>query len=110
MIEPPKDPSSYPLLTYAWILLLASWGGIVNYIRKVKSNQVERFSIMELIGEIVVSAFAGVMTFWLCELSAFPPLLTAAFVGVSGHMGGRGIALIENILKRKAGVRGDTHE
>ncbi len=108
MIE--KDPSSYGLITYFWVLALASWGGVVNYVRKVKSNQIESFSIMELLGEIMVSAFAGVMTFWLCELSEFPQLLTAALVGVSGHMGGRGIALIEHTVKVRAGIRSDRND
>jgi hypothetical protein len=52
-----------------------------------------------------ISAFAGVMTFWLCELSGFPSLLTAALVGMAGRMGGHGIALIENTIKVRAGIR-----
>ena len=102
-----KDPGSYEWITYIWVMGLASWGGVVNYVRKVKANQVERFSIMEVLGEIMVSAFTGVLTFWLCELSGFPQLLTAALVGVSGHMGGRGIALVEHMIKVRAGIRDD---
>ena len=26
---PEKDPTTYPLITYAWVLLLSSWGGVV---------------------------------------------------------------------------------
>jgi hypothetical protein len=102
---PEKDPTSYQLLTYAWVMALASWGGVVSYIRRVKAGTAEKFSFMELIGEIVISAFTGVLTFWLCELGGFPDLLTAAFVGVSGHMGSRAIALMEDSFKRKMGVR-----
>jgi len=102
---PEKDPTSYQLLTYAWVMALASWGGLVNYIRKVKAGKAEKFSLMELVGEIVISAFTGVLTFWLCELVNFPDLLTAAFVGVSGHMGSRAIALMEDSFKKKMGVR-----
>ena len=100
-----KDPTSYTWITYLWVFGLASWGGIANYIRKVRSGQSETFSIMEIIGEVCISAFAGVLTFWMCELSSMPPLLTAAFVGVSGHMGSRGIALLEDGFKRRMGIR-----
>jgi hypothetical protein len=100
-----KDPTTYGWLTYLWVFGLAAWGGITSYVSKVRSGQIEKFSIMELVGEMSISAFAGVMTFWLCELSGFPSLLTAALVGMAGHMGGRGIALIENTIKVRAGIR-----
>jgi NhaP-type Na+/H+ and K+/H+ antiporter len=102
---PEKDPTSYQLLTYLWVMVLAAWGGIASYIRRVRSGAAEKFSFMELIGEIVISGFTGVLTFWLCELAGFPGLLTAAFVGISGHMGSRAIALMEDSFKRKMGVR-----
>lgn len=100
-----KDPSNYQLLTYLWVMALAAWGGISSYIRRVREGRAEKFSFMELVGEIVISGFTGVITFWLCELAGFPGLLTAAFVGISGHMGSRAIALMEDSFKKKMGVR-----
>lgn len=99
MIE--KDPTSYSLITYAWVFLLAILGGVVNFVRKLQSGHVRVFNFVEFIGEIVTSAFAGVITFWLCENANMSPLLTAAFVGVSGHMGSRAIFMAENWLKSK---------
>lgn len=96
-----KDPTSYSLLTYAWVFLLAMLGGVVNFVRKLQQGHVRAFNFVEFIGEIVTSAFAGVITFWLCENAHMSPLLTAAFVGVSGHMGSRAIFMAENWLKTK---------
>lgn len=96
-----KDPTSYSLLTYAWVFLLAMLGGVVNFVRKLQQGHVRVFNFVEFIGEIVTSAFAGVITFWLCENAHMSPLLTAAFVGVSGHMGSRAIFMAENWLKTK---------
>lgn len=96
-----KDPTSYSLLTYAWVFLLAMLGGVVNFVRKLQQGHVRAFNFIEFIGEIVTSAFAGVITFWLCENANMSPLLTAAFVGVSGHMGSRAIFMAENWLKTK---------
>lgn len=95
MHVPEKDPTTYSLITYAWVLLLASWGGVVGYIRKVNSGAVARYSVTEFVGEVVTSAFAGMITFWLCEASGISQLMTAALVGVSGHMGSRAIYQIE---------------
>ena len=99
MIE--KDPLAYSILQYAWVFGLSSWGGLAHYIRKVKMGYSERFSIVELIGEITISAFAGIITFFLCEAAEAPKLITAAMIGVSGHMGSRTIFAIERLLQKK---------
>lgn len=100
---PEKDPATYTLLTYLWVFALAAWGGIVNYIKRVNEGLSQRFNFMELVGEIVTSAFAGVITFWLCEAAGISPLLTAALVGISGHMGSRAIYVMEAWARKKWG-------
>lgn len=88
---PEKDPTTYSLITYFWVAILSAWGGAVNFIRKTKSGQSRPFNLMELIGELMTSAFAGVLTFWLCQAANIDGLITAAMVGISGHMGSRAI-------------------
>lgn len=88
---PEKDPMTYGLITYAWVSLLAAWGGAVNFIRNVRSGHARPFNFMELIGELMTSAFAGVITFWLCQAAELNGLITAAMIGISGHMGSRAI-------------------
>lgn len=101
MIE--KDPANIPALTYLWVIILASLGGLVAFIRRLnQQNKPEKLSIVfiKLFGEILVSAFAGIITFYLCEYFAISQLLTAVFVAVSGHMGGNAIDLItKRIIK-----------
>jgi len=98
---PSNDPTSYSIATYAWVVTLASWGGIANYARKLRDGIITRFSITELIGELVISGFTGLMTFYLCVAGEVQEPVSAVLVGISGHMGSRGIYLIENILKRR---------
>ena len=99
-----KDPQSFiasPWFTYLWMLLLSVWGGVANYIRKVRDGDSEGWSIVELFGEMVIAGFAGIITFLLCGSQEINPLLTAAFVGIAGHMGSRAIYLAERWLKRR---------
>lgn len=96
-----KDPTSYSLLTYLWVLGLSTFGGIVNFMRKMESGLTRPFNVAEFMGEIFTSAFTGVITFWLCESSHIDPLVTAALVGISGHMGSRLLEFLEEQLKRR---------
>lgn len=98
---PEKDPTSYSLITYGWVFILAILGGIVNFMRKLQDGHTRAFNVVEFIGEIVTSAFAGVITFWMCEHAGFSGLVTAAFVGVAGHMGSRALFMFEEYLQTK---------
>lgn len=96
-----KDPTSYSLITYAWVVALSAWGGTVRFIRKVRAGEMSlKQAAKSLIGEVLTSAFAGVLTFYLAEATNVTPLWTAVLVGVAGHMGGRSIEHIEMIFKR----------
>lgn len=103
----PKDPLSYPLKTYGFMLLMAIFGGFVSWYAKVRRNEISGSSVFHFIGEITTSAFAGLITFFACEYIGLPQIITAGLVGVSGHMGAKVISLYEAAaakkLERKAG-------
>ena len=96
---PEKDPTTYTLVTYGWVVVLSGWAGVASYIRKVRAGVVRTFSIAELIGEIVIASLSGVMTFWLCEFAEVDPLLAAVLIAISGHMGTRAIIVSERIFE-----------
>jgi len=96
-----KDPTSFSLLTYGWVIALSAWGGTVRFIRKVRAGHMSiKQAAFTLIGEIVTSSFAGVVTFYLCQATEIPGLWTAVTVGVAGHMGGRALEPLEGLYRR----------
>ena len=97
-----KDPLTYQLGTYAWVVGLSVFAGISSYVMKLRKGMCKP-SVAELIGEIVISAFVGVITFFLCESVDVPPIGSAAIIGVSSHMGSRAIMLFENSLTKAYG-------
>jgi hypothetical protein len=100
--EAAKDPTSYPLITYAWVVALAAWGGAVRFIRKIKAGEMSlKQAVKSLLGEVVVSAFAGVMAFYAADATGVSGMWLPVIVGIAGHMGGRSIELIENILIKR---------
>lgn len=92
---PEKDPLSYSLITYAWVFGISLFGGLAGYFRKVKSGLISRFSLIELVGEMFISAFVGVITFYLCEWADISGPLAAALIAIASHMGSRAIFIFE---------------
>jgi len=98
---PEKDPANYPLLTYLWVIAISSWGGVVSFYRKMKAGRARPFNVIEFIGELTTSAFVGVITFWMCESAEIGQLMSAALIGISGHMGSRAIWQFEQWAERQ---------
>jgi hypothetical protein len=100
-----KTVADYSLLTYLWVVAMSIWGGIASYVNKVRRGELQAWSLMELIAEVVVAGFVGMLTFWLCEASSINPLLTAALVGISSHMGTRALFQLERLFSSRFGAR-----
>lgn len=94
----PFDPSLY--VTYGWVVGLSLLGGVASFYAKVKSGQARPFNLTELIGELVTSAVAGLVTFMLCKWAKVDDWLMAALVAISGHMGSRAIFMLERHFER----------
>ena len=85
---------------YFWFIMLALWGGTANYVSRLKKSKAP-FSIVELFGEWSISGFAGCLTILICSHYGFDTYITGALTGISGHMGGRAIFIVEQIIQKK---------
>lgn len=103
-----RNPLSIPLREYGFLLGIALLGGLASWFGKVRRGELVIWNVTALIGELCISAFAGLMAFYGCEYFGFSPWLTAAIVGMSGHAGARAIAWAESagqrIAERKLGI------
>lgn len=95
-----RDAFSYSLREYAVILGLSIAGGMVSWIAKMRRGEQSAASLQALIGELCTSAFAGLLTFWVCEYLGVHRLLVPAIVGVAGHLGTRLIDWAGDLLMR----------
>lgn len=87
--------------TWAWVLVISSLGGAVSFYQKLRTGVVRPFNMAELLGEVACSAFVGIITFLLCKNYGFNELITAALVGITGHMGSRAMMLFERVLEKR---------
>ena len=97
-----KDPSSIGWITYAWVLLLSVFGGVVRVARELlKMEKTPREIALVFVVEMLTSGFAGLLTFFLCEASHINPMYTAVLTSVAGWMGVRALTVIEAIYKAR---------
>jgi hypothetical protein len=80
--------------------IFALWGGLSHYISIVKGKE-KVFSTFELVGDLVISGFSGMVAFAICQHLEMGPYLTGAIVGISGHMGSRSTFLIEKYITNR---------
>lgn len=105
-MEPTKAEQIGPemlaaIWAWVWVVLLSGAGGLVSFLQKLKSGAIKRFSIGELVGEMFIAAFVGIITMLFCRWAALNIWLTAALVGLCGHMGSRAMFVAEILISRK---------
>lgn len=99
-----RDPLAYPLRHYLVVLGMTLIGGFSGWYVKVRRGEVLASSLFALVGEMTISALAGLGTFFAADYAGVPIGITAAASGIAGYMGGRAIDLLETVLLRRAGI------
>ena len=114
---PEKDPNNTALfvewlrqfMPYLTTFFLSTWGGVVNHITTLRSGR-KKFQLKELIFDLVVSTFAGLITFYFCRSAGVSETMSAVLIAISGHMGTRAIAGFETVYRRIIGAKESTNE
>lgn len=109
---PEKDPNitAYAVewlrqfIPYITTVFLSIWGGVVNHVTTLRSGRKE-FQPKELIFDLIVSTFAGLLTFFFCKRAGVSETMSAVLIAISGHMGARAIEGFETIYRRVVGVK-----
>lgn len=109
---PEKDPNNHAFIVewfrqvmpYITTFFLSTWGGVVNHITTIRTKKT-KFQWRELAFDLIVSMFAGLLTFFFCKGANLSETMSAVLIAISGHMGTRAIAGFEVIYRRVIGVR-----
>jgi hypothetical protein len=97
-----RNPLQISLAEYGLMLSVAILGGLVGWIRKVNAGELPPWSLAQLIGEMVISAFAGLLTFWGCTAVDMPLAVIAPLAGMAGLAGSKGLVLAERYAQKFA--------
>lgn len=78
-----------------FMVLVAILSGLMNFYHKVKSGHARWLNLTELVGELFTSAVCGLVAYWTLKGLSVNEWLTAAGVGIVGHMGSRALFMAE---------------
>ena len=111
MNQSPNPGSGFDLdalLSWALLIGLSLWGGVASFYRKLKDGHVRVFNFTELIGELVISGFTGIVVANLCDsIPSCPTPLKYALVGIAAHMGSRALFKLESVMNTKFNLPAD---
>jgi uncharacterized membrane protein HdeD (DUF308 family) len=94
------------LLPYLLALLLACYGGIVQHVQRLRKTD-KKFIWREFWFDLLISSFAGLLTYFLCDWAEITGTAKAAIlIAISGHMGTRAIASFQTLHEKMFGVKG----
>lgn len=99
---PEKNPETYAFLTYLWVFILATFGGVVSYLNKLKNGK--KWNAVDFMIDVTTAVFVGVTIFFLCEYAGFSQVFTAALVSIGGRYSDRAVKLFGKILDRALGA------
>lgn len=91
----------FNLLTALIILLVSAWGGLVQYLIKMKSSVNKHFDLVDLISDIVISMFSGIIVGCIAYSLNISPLATMALAGMAGHSGCKTVYFLGRIYEKK---------
>lgn len=103
-----RDPASVSIATYMLLVVVSILGGVVRVIREVNlGEKTVKQVVAVFLGEMIISLFVGMTTFFLCQDAGFSMWKTAALVCVGSFLGGKVLVVFEAIYKARLGSKGD---
>lgn len=103
-----QGPLGVGLQTWGYVLGFAILGGLARWIVTLKTYQGNGNPAdlwIDLLIQIVTSAFAGMLTFIACKYFKLDEVLSALFIGVSGHMGAEAINVMREWYSKFFGTK-----
>lgn len=85
---------------WTWIFLIVTitLGATVRYVKTLKQKP---FKLMNLVIELVVSAFVAIMAGLICAAMEIDYIWSFAIIGMSSHQATRALYLIQNLVNKK---------
>ncbi|QEY15481.1 holin [Cellvibrio sp. KY-GH-1] len=87
-------------LGYLLCLGISLWGGLINYLSRLRGNGV-LFSWAEFVIEIAVSMFAGFIVGLVAMSWDLNIMMAMALAGIGGHAGSRTLFLCTRIFHKR---------
>lgn len=88
-------------MQYLGYVIIALVGGFMNHLGKLRTGEIKRFRCIPLLIDISISGFAGLLVALLATSYDLRIEMVYFLSGISGHLGARGIFLLQSMLIKK---------
>ncbi len=82
-------------------IVLATFGGLVKRMTELEKTPDKRASLRYYLAGSLMSAFVGIVVYFLCKYFNVPQLLTFGLTALSGYMGIPVLDLLSSIAKKR---------
>lgn len=96
---PDKNPETWSAVTWLLLIMMSMLGGVSSWYRRVKDGHTRAFNIIELIGEMSVSAPMGFVGFAVANHYFDSISIGAAAAGMSAHFSTRLLFSAEGLIE-----------
>lgn len=104
---PPGGVDLDAILSWIFLIGLSLWGGCASFVRKMREGHARAWNITELIGELAISGFTGIVTAHLCDAAGASSPMKYALVGIAAHMGSRALFKFEAVMNSRLNLPAD---
>lgn len=83
------------------LLIVAAWGGLVNYLTNVKKGLTRRFDFMELLKQTIASCFAALILCLPALAFNVHLFVVIGLAGIAGHAAGTTVYYVDSYYRKK---------
>ena len=91
-----------PLITWLWVAGLSLLSGIASHLQRYQSSKKVKKPILTFVYDVVYCQLAGIITFFMCQISGIEGIEQALAISLGSHMGARLIFFIHNLMRENA--------
>lgn len=104
-----KDPNTYTgifeLWKNGWVFFIATIGGIVHHIQRIRKGELDKFDPVELFFDVITSGFIGFMAFYTASHFQLSTEIIGVTVGMASYSGTVTLKLLKDIISKESIVK-----
>jgi CHASE2 domain-containing sensor protein len=96
-----NDPTHWTGVEWLLVMSVSLFGGLINWLQKIRDNNILAFNVLVVIGELCTAGFVGFLSFAFLAGLSINVGLSAGISGTMAHLSTRALVVIQNAILKK---------